>query len=595
MADGGPRTFEMVLVGGTVFDGTGAPGVVTDVAVDAGVIVAIGPGLAAHGRDVIDCAGRWVTPGFIDLHTHYDAEVEVAPGLSESVRHGVTTVVIGSCSLSLAVGDPDDLADMFCRVEGLPDDVVRPAIHAKKTWDDHRGYLQHLDALPLGPNIAAFVGHSALRAHVMGLERSASPGVRPTAEEMQRQRAVLDDALDAGYLGLSVQTLPWDKLGGTRNWRSRPLPSTFAPWSEVLDLARSLRRRGAVLQGVPNVSTKWNVILFLLASVGLFRRPLKTTVVSMMDVVSSPGIHRVIGAVSRFFNRFLGADFKWQALPEVFDLFADGLDLVVFEEFGAGAAALHIDDLDERAVLLRDPAFRAKFKRQWRSVLSPKVFHRDLRLASIVSCPDASLNGRTFVDVAAARGADPVDVFLDLAAEHGAALRWHTVMGNGREQSIAEIAAHDDVLIGFSDAGAHLRSMAHYNFPLRLLRHVRRMGFMTVERAVHRCTGEIAAWLGIDAGVLRPGARADIVVLDPAAIDDRVEETTLAPMPELGGFERLVRRNAAAVPLVLIAGRRAVVAGVPTTALGQERMGRVLRRRDASRAITGEVHDALPG
>jgi N-acyl-D-aspartate/D-glutamate deacylase len=500
--------------------------------------------------------------------------------------------VLGSCSLSLAVGRPDDLADMFCRVEGLPDAIVRPMIHAKKSWDSHRDYLDHLEALPLGPNVASFVGHSAVRARVMGLERSATKGARPTPAELDAERAIVEDALDAGYLGLSVQTLPWDKLGGTRDWRSRPLPSTFARWSEVRLLADLLRRRGAILQGVPNISTKWNVILFLLESMGLWRRPLKTTVVSMMDIVASPGIHRVIGIISRVFNRVLGADFRWQALPEVFDLWSDGLDVVVFEEFGAGAAALHIDDPVERTRLLQDPAWRARFKKEWRSVFSPRAFHRDLGLARIESCPDASKNGRKFRDLARERGVDEVDAFLDLVVEHGAALRWYTVMGNGREESIAEITRHPDVLMGFSDAGAHLRSMAHYNFPLRLLRHARRMQHLTIEQAVWRCTGEIADWLGLDAGRLREGARADVVVVDPAGLDDRLEEAVLAPMPELGGFERLVRRNDAAVPLVLIGGAVAVESGRPTAALGTTRLGRVLRRREPTTAAPGSMREA---
>jgi len=582
MADGTAATFDLVLAGGTVYDGTGAPARVADVGIVGDTITAIGPGLAARARRVVDCSGRWVTPGFIDLHTHYDAEVEVGAGLPESVRHGVTTVVLGSCSLSMAVGKPDDLADMFCRVEGLPDAIVRPMIHEKKSWDGHRDYLIHLERLPLGPNVASFVGHSAVRAAVMGLERSATKGVQPTAAELEAERAIVEDALDAGYLGLSVQTLPWDKLGGTRDWRSRPLPSTFARWSEVRFLADLLRRRGAVLQGVPDVSTKWNVILFLLESMGLWRRPLKTTVVSMMDIVASPGIHRVIGAVSRVFNRVLGADFRWQALPEVFDLWADGLEVVVFEEFGAGAAALHVEDPVERARLLKDPGYRARFKKEWRSVFSPRAFHRDLGLARVESCPDARLSGRTFRELAAERGVDEVDVFLDLVGEYGAALRWYTVMGNGREESIAEITRHPDVLMGFSDAGAHLRSMAHYNFPLRLLRHARRMQHLTIEQAVWRCSGEIADWLGLDAGVLREGGRADVVVIDPAGLDDRLEEAVLAPMPALGGFERLVRRNDAAVPLVLIGGAVAVEAGQPVAALGSTRLGRVLRRREVT-------------
>src|SRR2546430_11756968 len=103
-------------------------------------------------------------PGFIDLHTHYDAEIEVAPALAESVRHGVTTVVLGSCSLSLALGTPEDLADMFCRVEAIPYEIVRPLLEARKDWDGLTDYLEHLERLPLGPNVASFVGHSAVRA-----------------------------------------------------------------------------------------------------------------------------------------------------------------------------------------------------------------------------------------------------------------------------------------------------------------------------------------------------------------------------------------------------------------------------------------------
>ena len=139
--------------------------------------------------------GAWVMPGFIDIHTHYDAEVEVAPALSESLRHGVTTVTLGSCSLSLALGDADELSDMFCRVEALPDELVRPVLRKAKRWDGHRAYFDHLDALPLGPNVASFVGHSAVRAKVLGIERSLEPGVRPSASELAAMREHVREGL----------------------------------------------------------------------------------------------------------------------------------------------------------------------------------------------------------------------------------------------------------------------------------------------------------------------------------------------------------------------------------------------------------------
>ncbi len=579
------RPYDTIIRGGLVHDGRGNPARRCDVGIRGGVVVALAPDLpAGPATRVTDATGCWVMPGFIDLHTHYDAEVELAPSLSESVRHGVTTVLLGSCSLSLAVGTPEDLADMFCRVEAIPYHIVRPLLEQKKNWQGLGEYLEHLDQQPLGPNVTSFVGHSAIRAHAMGLARSLDKKERPSDAEMKTMEGLLEEGLDAGYLGMSIMTLRWDKMGGTRDFRSRPLPSTFAHWSEYRRLTRHLRERGRIFQGVPNVTTKVNVFLFLLESAGLAgRKPLKTTVISMMDLRGSRGIHSLIGKLSRMFNLGFGANFKWQALPELFDLWADGIDLVVFEEFGAGAAALHLEDVAARADLLRDPAYRARFRKDWTSKFLPRAFHRNFNYSEILDCPDASVVGKSFAEVAAARGVDAVDVFLDLVATHGPKLRWYTVMANDREKQLQEIVSHPDVLIGFSDAGAHLRQMAHYNYPLRMLRLVQRgitrgEPFMTVERAVQRLTGEIGEWLGIDAGHLGLGARADIVVVDPRGLDDSVEQASYAEMENFGGFVRLVRRNDAAVREVLINGRVAVSAGQPAAALGHERgFGRVLR------------------
>ena len=419
----------------------------------------------------------------------------------------------------------------------------------------------------------------------MGLERSLTKGERPSPKEMTRMEDLLGEGLDEGYLGMSIMTLRWDKIGGDRLFRSRPLPSTFAPWSEYRRLTRHLRDRGLVFQGVPNVSTKINVLLFLAQSVGLFRKKLKTTVISMMDLRGSRGLPRIIGAISRFFNTVLRADFRWQALPEVFDLWADGIDLVVFEEFGAGAAALHLQDVTERADLLRDPKYRDWFRRQWTSKLLPKAFHRNLDWSEILECPDASLVGKSFAEVARARGTQVVDVFLDLIATYGAKLRWYTVMANDRRPTLEWIVSHPDVLIGFSDAGAHLRNMAHYNFPLRLLKLVhdaetRGEPFMPIERAVHRLTGEIADFLGLDAGHLEEGARADVVVVDPAGLTQEVDVAVEAPIEGFGSFRRLVRRNEKAVRAVLVGGKLAVESGAVRPEVGKQRgFGTVLRAR----------------
>lgn len=579
--------FDWIIENGLFFDGRGSPPAARHLGIRDGKVAAISEAPLPRGPETqaFDARGCWVTPGFIDMHTHYDAEVELAPSLSESLRHGVTTVVFGSCSLSLAIGTPEDLADQFCRVEAIPYEIVRPLLEQRKTWTTVTEYFEHLDTLSLGPNVSSFLGHSALRAHVMGIERSLDEHEQPTEGELARMEGILREALDAGYLGMSVMTLKWDKIGGSREIRSRPLPSTYARWSEYSRLCRVLRERGRVFQGVPDASAKVNVLLFILESMGLGRKPLKTTVISLMDLRADRLLYRLAGVGARLANTLLGADFRLQALPEVFDLWADGMDLVVFEEFGAGAAALHLQDPADRARLLRDPVYRARFRKEWTSKLLPKAFHRDFNQSEILACPDERLVGKSFARIAEEEGREAVDVFLDLVAQHGAALRWYTVMANDRRAPLEHIVRHPDALIGFSDAGAHLRQMAHYNFPLRMLRLVKDAAqegraIMPMEQAVWRLTGEIGDWFGIEAGRLEIGRQADVVVLDPAGIDAEVDKALEAPMEGFEGIVRMVRRNERAVRVVLVNGRLAVRDGQVLPEVGMRRgFGRLLRAR----------------
>ncbi len=587
MSTTGPGPGRTVVRGGTVFDGRGGEGVVADVVTADGVvtdIVAAGTADTVGARE-IDASGCWVTPGFVDLHTHYDAELEVAPGLDESVRHGITSVLVGSCGLSMAVGDPTDLADMFCRVEGIPRELVLPVLERSVTWDSPAGYLDHLAARPLGPNVTAMLGHSTIRAHVMGLERSLSTGVRPTRGELLGMGRLVREALEAGYLGLSINTLPWDKMDGDR-FRSRPTPSVFAGWDEYRFLNRILRRYGAVWQGVPDVSTKINVLQFLWESTPIGRRPpLRTMIISLADLKADRTIRHTAGGLARFFNEVLGADLRFQSLPVPFDMFVDGLEVPVIEEFGAGTSALHEIDGQARADLLRDPAFRATFRRQWRAFFPGRAYHRDLDESTILDCPDAMVIGKSFGDVARDRDQDPIDTFLDLQAEHGTKLRWYTVIANDRRDALQWVVDHPAVLIGFSDAGAHLRNMAFYNFGLRMLKLVRDAQqrdepFMSTGRAVQRLTSEIAGYLGIDGGVLTPGRPADLVVVDPSALDDDLEAVHEAPMAGFPGLQRYVRRNPRAVRSVLVNGHTAWEDDRAGAGLGEIAMGHLRRPTD---------------
>lgn len=430
----------------------------------------------------------------------------VSPGLPESVRHGVTTVVLGNCSLSTVYSTPREIADLFSRVEAVPHDAVLRILEANKTWTGPAAYTAALEALPLGPNVAAFVGHSDIRTHVLGLGRGTDKKVKPTRSELGRMGSMLEDAIDAGMLGLSSMTNALDKIDGDE-YRSRSLPSTYARWKEFRFLNRILRDRGKILQSAPTINLHPNVAAFFAESSAIGRKkPLKTSLLSGADSKAYPVIVYFMLAAAPLLNRFAKTDFKWQHLPVPFTVYADGIDLVVFEEFGAGAAALHLKDQVERNELLQDESYRRAFRKDYDNKFSPRIWHRNFYDAVIVGCPDETLIGKNFGQVGDIRGVHPVDAYLDLVVKYGRDLRWRTTIANHRPKFAKKLAASSGVQMGFGDAGAHLRNMAFYNYPVRLLKRVKdaqsdRKPFLTIERAIHRLTGELADWYGIDAGI----------------------------------------------------------------------------------------------
>lgn len=582
---------------GRWFDGTGAGSAVRNIGIAGGRIVTITPDPLdpTDCPQVVDAAGKWVLPGMVDIHTHYDVELLDGPGLPESVRHGVTTILVGSCSLSTVHIGGQDAGDLFGRVEAIPREHVIAAVDGARTWTSAEEYIAALESRALGPNVAAFIGHSDMRTATMGLDRATRKDDRPTAAEQARMERMLAEALDAGFLGMSSQQLLFDKIDG-ETCRSRTLPSTYARPRELRRLKSKLRSTGRVLQSGPDISNPLNVVSQLVQSLPVLRRNLKTSLLSAADVKSNPFAIAALGPLARWVNRF-GANFRWQHLPVPFEVYADGIDLVVFEEFGSGAAALHLRDAIERNALLQDEDYRRWFRKDYDSRFGMRVWHRDFFDAEIVACPDEAVIGKSFGQVGLDRGGlHPVDAFLDLVVEHGTKLRWRTTISNHRPEVLRKLARDKGIQIGFSDAGAHLRNMAFYNFGLRLLRHVHNAElagnpFMTVEEVVHRLTGELAEWYDIDAGHLRIGDRADLVVVDPAHLDERLDSYAESPVPQYAGLPRMVNRNDDAVNLVMIAGRTVVRDGVPTDLLGAERTGSFLRAGVRTPAVTtGAAH-----
>jgi N-acyl-D-aspartate/D-glutamate deacylase len=322
----------------------------------------------------------------------------------------------------------------------------------------------------------------------------------------------------------------------------------------------------------------------------LFRKSLKTSLLAAADAKSNPLAPYILKGLAGVVNA-LGANFRFQHLPVPFTVYADGIDFVIFEEFGSGQEAMHLKDCVERDELMADQAYRRRFRKDYDQKFGIRVWHRDFFDAVITDCPDPSVIGKSFGQVGVDRGGiHPVDAFLDLVLEHGAELRWYTTISNHRPEVLKKLATESYIQLGFSDAGAHLRNMAFYNMGLRLLKHVHDADeagqpFMTVERAVYRLSGEIADWYGIDAGHLRTGDRADLSIIKPEHLDAALDEYAEERIDQYGGLSRMVNRNDNAVTAVFISGQQVVADGKPTRLLGTVRTGSFLRAGRESPAV----------
>lgn len=526
---------------------------------DTGEILEVRPNIDSTGLEVIDAAGKWVMPGFIDTHTHYDAEVIASPGLKESARHGVTSIVLGSCSVSAIYNNALDTSDSFTRVEAIPREVMLPLLEKEKTWNTSKGWLEFIEQKPLGINVASFVGHSDLRIKAMGIGRSLSDKEKATEAEKELMSKLLEEALNEGFLGLSTMDNPWDKMDGEKYW-SHKTPSFYSTWKERKPLIDMLRRRGAILQGAPNLVTRVSAFNYAMASSGFFRKPLKTTMIAMMDLIGDRYIYPLVATLSSVFNKSFNANFRMQSPPVPFTVYYDGVDSVMFEEFPSGEALRHLaKNLDQRNELIQNKEFRKNFKAEIKKKFAPKVWHRDLSIAYILRCPDQSLIGKNFYQIAQERNEHPVDTFLDLVVEYDKQITWTTTIANDRIEKYAKLYNSSNNIISFSDAGAHLNNMAFYNYPLQMIKRVQASidngtPIMSMEKCIWRLTKEQTDWFGVNTGYLTAGMPADICIIDPAQLIAVTDEVGTAPIEEFNNYERLVNRNPKTVSQVLVGG-----------------------------------------
>lgn len=525
-------THDLVIRGGLIVDGTGAPARPGDVAAQQGRIVEVGR-VSGRGRREVDAAGLVVAPGFIDPHTHYDAQLTWDPLASCSSWHGVTTVVTGNCGFTIAPCRPQDrptLMQMLELVEGMSLEAMERGI--RWGFESFAEYLAALDRAGLWVNVAALVGHSAVRQYVMGpaaWERAA------TAAEVEAMAALVREAMAAGAVGLSSSANA-NHVGV----QGRPVPSRLADEGELTRLARAMGETGRGVLEVTIGGTRPDRVAEIDRFVELARaanRPV--TPVSLRHNPERPGEHRVI-------------------LDRIEALWAEGVQLYPqvtcspltatfrltsafpFYRFPVWRRVLEAPLGGWRAVV-SDPGFRAEFRA---TVGRSALFQGDtspLRVHAVGDPAFGRFVGRRVADLGPLTGQDPVDAFFDLALEDQGRTEFTVAIMNTDAAAVAEIFTHPRALLGLSDAGAHLTLFCEAGQTSRLLGHwVRERKALSLEEAVRRITAMPAEVFGLrDRGRLAPGLAADLVVFDPATIADHPPEE-VHDLPD--GGPRLVQR-----------------------------------------------------
>ena len=492
---------DIVIRGGTVVDGTGAPGRAADVAIAGGRIVSVGDGLS--GTRVLDASGQVVAPGFIDIHTHYDAQVFWDPRLTPSSFHGVTTVVAGNCGFSIAPVRREGV-ELLARTLQHVEDMSFETLEVGVPWDSFETFPEYLDAVEergVGLNYGCYVGHTAVRLFVMGPEAYDRPA---TSDELATMQRVVAEAMAGGAIGFATSASPTHNGSG-----GRPVPSRVGDLAELEALLEPVRDAGrGVVAMLPGGVISHDEVFDLQRRVG---RPFTWT--ALLTVQGFPYHEGVMAAHDAAWDDGVQVWPQVSCRPLVFQM-----NLIEPFAFNMRPSFQGLMDkpLEERAAAYRDPAWRARawdemsggFPVNW---LSMSVAESDAR-------PD--LIGRSIPQLAAERGGTPLDAMLDVALEDELRTRFSTVLANNDESGIAWLLPRDNVLLGLADSGAHVSQLCDACFATDLLGSwVRDREVMPIERAIHKLTAEPAGVYGLDdRGVVAEGKVADLVVFDPATV-----------------------------------------------------------------------------
>lgn len=500
-------TADIVIRGGTVIDGSGAPGFKADVAVSQGRISGIGTGL--NGNQEFDASGQVVSPGFIDIHSHYDAQVFWDPALTPSSFHGVTSVVAGNCGFSIAPCAPDGralLARTLQHVEDMDIDTLSEGI----PWD-FETFPEYLDSVSrhgAALNFGCYVGHTAVRLFVLGAE--AYERVQATPDEIAQMQSVVRDAMSAGAMGFA------SSASATHNGdMGRPIPSRLADLAELEALIAPLRDLNkGVIALLPSEKVKHADVYGIQQRAG---RPLTWT--ALLTIKGFPWHEQIISDNDA--ARAAGGD-VWPQIsvrPLAFQM--NLREPFTFNMVPAFAKLMGGSE-EDRIRAYRDPAWRAAALAELEHGSTFRPNWNSLDIAE--SNTHSDLIGRLVIDIARERGCSPLDVMLDTSLDEDLSTRFRSVLANDDPEAIEWLLGRDGVLLGLADSGAHVSQLCDACLPTDLLGNwVRERGVITLERAVHKLTGEPAKVFGLDnaqggRGLLREGMAADITVFDPATV-----------------------------------------------------------------------------
>ncbi len=554
--------YDLLIRGGTLVDGTGAPPRRGDLAVRDGLIAALGDVSASADADrTLDATDRVVAPGFVDIHTHYDAQIFWDRMVTISPWHGVTSVVVGNCGFGIAPTRPEH-RDLIMRtlenVEGMSLAALRAGVGLDWPFETFPEFLAAIEARGTAINVGALLGHTPLRLYVMGeeaTEREATP------DEVATMQQIVTDAMAAGALGFATsQSMTHVGYAG------RPVPSRAASLDEISALADCLRDAGhGVIQATLGRG------FFLKEFEELARatsRPISFT--ALLAGMLGPDGHRGvleqteklqaqgIGVYPQVACRPLMFEFQWLA-PFPFE------SMALFKPVSEA-------DFEGRKRIYADPEFRRQLReRGARGGIAGRW--EDMVISEYA--PDRSLEERPLCEVAAERSVHPADLALDLGLDTELEARFRIAIMNTDEEAVAELLAHPASMLGLSDAGAHASQLCDACAPTHMLAHwVREKQVLALEDAVRLLTSRSADVFGIrDRGRLELGLAADVTVFDP----DTVGCTPLRRVRDLpAGADRLVS-DAIGIDAVVVNGTPIREHGEDVVDAAGELPGRVLR------------------